>query len=205
MVQQKDDIAKPITERFAYFFHGVASILLVLYGMKILGVSRTSKNPKKVYWWVVTLILTIVVVYSVIVNNLAFVGVLGIVAFLFIAIVYAGQICKTKKNDDEEGNKKTSFYAAVKALGAATMIGGNLIQLILAPKCGDAAYEECFVDCPLPNPMVFNHNGLFHVVFLIGLMILAFGEISSPSSRVEACSATSDVEVSSSTIENGDV
>lgn len=199
VVQQKSDMAKPITERFAYFFHGVASILLVLYGMKVLGVSRT-RNPKKVYWWVVTLILTIIVMYAVIVNNLTFVGVLGIVASLFIAVVYVGQICKTKNGENEEGNEKT-FYV-VKALGAATMIGGNLIQLILAPKCGDAAYEECFVNCPLPDPTVFNHNGLFHVVFLIGLMILAFGEISSPSS-VEACSL-SDVESSSSTVQKED-
>ena len=45
------------------------------------------------------------------------------------------------------------------------MIGGMLIQVALADVCGDPGYEDCWEDCPLPDPMEFNHNALFHALY----------------------------------------
>ena len=55
------------------------------------------------------------------------------------------------------------------------MIGGMLIQVALADVCGDPGYEDCWEDCPLPDPMEFNHNALFHAVYAAGLLALAVG------------------------------
>ena len=55
------------------------------------------------------------------------------------------------------------------------MIGGMLIQVALADVCGDPGYEDCWEDCPLPDPMEFNHNALFHALYAAGLLALAVG------------------------------
>ena len=72
-------------------------------------------------------------------------------------------------------------YFIGKALGTVSMILGYVLQALLAGKCGDSAYEKCFADCPLPKPMIFNHNALFHVVYLIGMVVLGLFEDISPS------------------------
>eukprot|EP00932_Pfiesteria_piscicida_P009354 SRR837773.20071.p1 GENE.SRR837773.20071~~SRR837773.20071.p1 ORF type:complete len:257 (+),score=72.08 SRR837773.20071:69-773(+) len=59
-----------------------------------------------------------------------------------------------------------------RVIAALSMIAGYLVQVILTPKCGTPAYRHCFKDCPLPAP-TFNHNALFHVLFFIGVTILA--------------------------------
>jgi len=42
------------------------------------------------------------------------------------------------------------------------------------------AYENCFEECPLHY--TFNHNAVFHVLFLLGLLILMVSEKVAPSS-----------------------
>jgi len=73
----------------------------------------------------------------------------------------------------------------VGAVGTALMISGYAVQVILAPTCGDAAYAQCFKDCPLPAPY-FNHNALFHVLFAIGIGLLDFALVSDPVTNDEA-------------------
>ena len=50
------------------------------------------------------------------------------------------------------------------------MIGGMAVQVALADVCGDPGYEDCWEDCPLPDPMEFNHNALFHALYAAGLL-----------------------------------
>ena len=45
----------------------------------------------------------------------------------------------------------------------------------LADVCGDPGYEDCGEDCPLPDPMEFNHTALFHALYAAGLLALAVG------------------------------
>jgi len=41
-------------------------------------------------------------------------------------------------------------------------------------------YENCFEECPFPFD--FNLNAVFHVIYLVGVCILGWSEIVSPSS-----------------------
>ena len=56
-------------------------------------------------------------------------------------------------------------------LGSFMSLMGLAVQLILAPLCGDGGYEECFEECPLSDPAIFNHNALFHVMVAVGVFI----------------------------------
>uniref|UniRef100_A0A7S3Q8B1 Uncharacterized protein n=1 Tax=Chaetoceros debilis TaxID=122233 RepID=A0A7S3Q8B1_9STRA len=68
-------------------------------------------------------------------------------------------------------------------------------QIILSGACGDDGYKACFEDCPL-DPIKFNHNALFHVILLIGYVILAWAEDKSPSVIAGVNGAKSDDEKS---------
>lgn len=61
------------------------------------------------------------------------------------------------------------------SVGTGLIVLGGFIQFGFRGLCGDDAYLECFEKCPLPNPMTFNHNALFHVVYMVGLIVQAFG------------------------------
>ena len=69
----------------------------------------------------------------------------------------------------------------VPSAGCIVYMSGLLVQVILAGRCGDAGYQDnCFRDCPLPDPMTFNHNALFHVLVAAGLTIQLFGRYTTP-------------------------
>mmetsp|Transcript_14044 Transcript_14044/g.21010 ORF Transcript_14044/g.21010 Transcript_14044/m.21010 type:complete len:308 (+) Transcript_14044:225-1148(+) len=72
----------------------------------------------------------------------------------------------------------------IKALAMAVSTVALIEQSVLAKSCGDAAYENCFQDCPLPNPKVFNHNALQIVIFIVAFVLLALGEIKVPASSL---------------------
>jgi hypothetical protein len=61
------------------------------------------------------------------------------------------------------------------ALGCLAIAVGMVVQVALRSVCGDAAYSTCWQDCPLKDPMKFNHNALFHVFIVIGLLLQALG------------------------------
>ena len=51
---------------------------------------------------------------------------------------------------------------------------GIVVQVALASWCGEDAYQDCFVECPLP--VNFNHNALFHVLVVVGMLVqMMFG------------------------------
>ena len=59
-------------------------------------------------------------------------------------------------------------------LGGLVYATGFVVQVTLASRCGEDAYEDCFVECPLP--VNFNHNALFHVLVVVGMLIqMMFG------------------------------
>ncbi|KAL3902510.1 MAG: hypothetical protein SGILL_010796 [Bacillariaceae sp.] len=70
-----------------------------------------------------------------------------------------------------------SIMRYIAAMGNAFIIAGLLAYVFLAPVCGsEEAYENCFRDCPLPtNPLVFNHNALFHTLVALGLLFQGIG------------------------------
>ena len=59
-------------------------------------------------------------------------------------------------------------------IGFMLTLAGLFLQLGLAPTCGSAAYDDCFQDCFLPSPGTFNHNGLFHVMIILAMIIQLF-------------------------------
>ena len=67
-----------------------------------------------------------------------------------------------------------------KIIGLLVCIGGFIVQFILAEDCGDDGYEDCFESCPLPDPITFNHNALFHSIWAVGLTIFAITEYTNP-------------------------
>jgi len=77
-------------------------------------------------------------------------------------------------------------------IGTLVYLSGALVQVALAGRCGDDGYENCWRDCPLPNPISFNHNALFHVLVAIGTMIQIFGRYGNgkDDTPVEECSTT---------------
>jgi len=182
IVERKDDVEKHVTERISYSFYGIASILLFHFGMKLLGVTRTSDgNLKKIIWWSFTVSSLIVLTYFIAIKSILFVGIFNIVTCLFMIIVYILQSCEMRGQGNGNTNERKNSYLVLKVLGVVTMIVGPLLQVFLSPTCGHDAYETCFEDCPLPDPTVFNHNALFHVVYMFGLIILACVEVISPS------------------------
>ena len=72
------------------------------------------------------------------------------------------------------------------SVGCVVYMSGLLVQVILAGRCGDKGYEEnCFRDCPLSDPMTFNHNALFHVIVAAALLFQMFGRYTTPIITVD--------------------
>jgi hypothetical protein len=64
----------------------------------------------------------------------------------------------------------------VLAFGNVNILTGLLVQVLLTPSCGSSeAYENCFRDCPFPDPMTFNHNAFFHVFVAVGMIFQGIG------------------------------
>jgi hypothetical protein len=55
---------------------------------------------------------------------------------------------------------------------------GALVQVILAPACSYAAYEDCFEDCPLPYDM--NHNFVYHIFQITSVLFVSCGALVLP-------------------------
>jgi hypothetical protein len=55
---------------------------------------------------------------------------------------------------------------------------GLLVQVILAPVCSHAAYQDCFEDCPLPYDM--NHNFVYHIFQITSVLFVSCGALVLP-------------------------
>ena len=158
--------SKAIFETITSVFFGGSSILLALYGLALVNICMLSHEKwKKGIWWTTLTLLTAVVIYAAF-EMMAAISFMGMLVYLAITVLYL--VARPK------------IYV-IKALGTLIMLASLVIQIILRTKCGDPAYVDCFNNCPFNNPMVFNHNGLFHVVYLVGIAILFVAEDRNPS------------------------
>lgn len=170
-IEQNDDPLKDIYERITLGVFGVATGCLVVFSYLIV-------TSNKIGLWILTLISLGVTVYAVIVNDPTSIGVFQMLVTLFASIVSAFQApCCCHENN----NRRSICNSITKTIGYLLLLGGLVTQILLAPTCGDSGYEECFENCILPNPTVFNHNALFHSIYLVGLILLAVAEDRHPS------------------------
>ena len=110
-----------------------------------------------------------------------------IAAHLFMAIVSWIQTFGPCL-ENNEAMKNEPKYAIVKTVSGLVMVAGLLVQFLLAGTCGKNGYEACFKDCPLPNPGVFNHNALFHIIYMIGLAAFGWAEYKLPTNSEQLSS-----------------
>ncbi len=168
--RRKDDIRKDWIERIAFFLTGASSIVLLDFGMKII-------ESIAAFTWIQTIRLVLLIAlsaitigFTLVTKNIVVVGVMGLLVFAVMAIVYSWVLCK-------EVRATGGLPIGLKIAGLITMICGYLIQIYFAESCdSEAAYKSCFATCPFPHPTVFNGNGLFHVVFNIGVLVFAVSE-----------------------------
>ncbi|OEU12104.1 hypothetical protein FRACYDRAFT_263130 [Fragilariopsis cylindrus CCMP1102] len=158
--------SKAIFEVITSVFFGGSSILLALYGLALVNICMLSHETwKKGIWWTTLTLLTAVGIYAAF-EMMAAISFMGMLVYLTTTVLYL--VARPK------------IYV-IKALGTLIMLASLVIQIILRTKCGDPAYVDCFKNCPFNNPMEFNHNGLFHVVYLVGIAILFVAEDRNPS------------------------
>lgn len=106
------------------------------------------------------------------------------------------------------------YYAMIKdwlaSVGSVIIIAGFAVQFFLAPTCGDSGYDDCFRDCIMRDPMTFNHNALFHLLVILGMILQLFARfvpmealssLSSEEPAVEETRQQDDKEL----IDEGDV
>lgn len=77
-----------------------------------------------------------------------------------------------------------NIFVLIKVAGILAFAAGIVLQFILSGTCGGDGFEDCFVDCPLPNPTIFNHNALFHLFVIVGYMLMTIGEVFVPASTL---------------------
>jgi hypothetical protein len=114
------------------------------------------------------LLLLLVLVLTEMLRNQVIVGSYLLLVLLLVAIYY--------------GYWRRDVFPC---LGCLSYVSGLLVQVSLAGTCGDAGYEDCWQACPLPNPMTFNHNSLFHVLVAVGLLLQALGRYDDKLSHEE--------------------
>jgi hypothetical protein len=133
-----------------------------------------------VAWWAVSITTTAITLYSTIVLDHGITSILftliWVVAFPLTCVVYGIQVRRRDKH-------KCSNIA--KGFGVLLMFFGLIVQLLLRGTCGGGGYEDCFEECPLPNPSKFNHNALFHLLHMFGVLLLAVAEDRHPSLPAE--------------------
>eukprot|EP00445_Apocalathium_hangoei_P033009 CAMPEP_0203938638 /NCGR_PEP_ID=MMETSP0359-20131031/75616_1 /ASSEMBLY_ACC=CAM_ASM_000338 /TAXON_ID=268821 /ORGANISM="Scrippsiella Hangoei, Strain SHTV-5" /LENGTH=284 /DNA_ID=CAMNT_0050868863 /DNA_START=20 /DNA_END=876 /DNA_ORIENTATION=+ len=175
------------------FGYGVAGVLhQVLH--------EDEEHAEHAAWWKASYVATLlgILALNILANQLLYVKVSANSVFQLIitaiAVLFGGGIILSNIFGSAS-LMLTGVYSAVvllyvvvvfavwcewpKVLGLALMIIGMIVQVALTPMCGDAAYPDCFKDCPLPAPY-FNHNALFHWLFAIGLLILGIALNTNP-------------------------
>ena len=69
----------------------------------------------------------------------------------------------------------------LKILAMWTNIAALVEQFIHSETCGKSGYENCFNDCPLSDPVIFNHNDIFHILLIVGMCLLTISELKLPT------------------------
>jgi predicted membrane channel-forming protein YqfA (hemolysin III family) len=74
----------------------------------------------------------------------------------------------------------------LRAFAAVLFVTGFLVLGIFSSACSGSAEKDCFKDCPLPSPTVFNQNGLFHVFVALGVLCQWVAEATDPTGSPSA-------------------
>lgn len=135
-----------------------------------------------------------ITVYGTVKEGYSLVGTYQVVALFFIVAISMYTVFVTffslVKRKNKEDNTDTSssrtrnhilLFASMKSLAGMIMIISMMIQLLLSEECGADGYEVCFKDCPLPDAGKFNHNALYHVLYLIGVLLFGWAEYKYPT------------------------
>lgn len=160
----QDGFVYTIPQRIALTGIEVAHMLLMYAGVR----SVSGKLSATDFW----LVFNVVVIICALLKLAVVVIFVGVIIGICMLGVFTFQTIK----------KDSKVW--IKALAMAISTFAFIEQSILAKSCGDAAYENCFQDCPLPNPKVFNHNALQMLLFIIAFVLLALGEILVPASSL---------------------
>lgn len=194
IVEETTDPRKRILEIAAQLVACVASIVVLVLGLTILGTTPKSKSTvTKALWWMVVVSFAAENLCAVVFNHEIFAGIdlHSLVSYgilLFLLMLYIAQAFKDKAN---------VCHYCIKAGALLTVLIGLCCSYLLYPPCGSLqAYKQCFQDCPLPNGI--NHNALFNIVVIVGLSGWAWSEDRVPSIRPRKIVIPDDLTVASS-------
>mmetsp|Transcript_15830 Transcript_15830/g.18387 ORF Transcript_15830/g.18387 Transcript_15830/m.18387 type:complete len:352 (-) Transcript_15830:428-1483(-) len=150
----------------------IAHDLIVLSHSALLfcGLRSLTKNAfLRDAWLVVSAVVIVLVSFKYFILSMFW----GMVVSTFMVCVYVSQCVK-----------RMAPIALLKALGMSIAITGSLTKIILGQTCGTNAYKSCFEFCPLPDASIFNQNGLYHIMTILGIATLAIAEVKHPSSSM---------------------
>jgi len=168
--RRKDDIRKVWLERIAFFFVAAANVVLLDFGMKIIESIVTLTWIQTIRLVLSIALSAITIGFTLVTTNTVVIGVMALLVYTIMIAVYSWLLCKVDRGTGRLLN-------GLKIAGLITMICGSLIQLMFMESCdSETAYKSCFSTCPFPYPTVFNSNGLFHVVFNVGVLVFAVSE-----------------------------
>ena len=123
---------RPFIERISYFITGLSSILIAIFGMKMLDIFDSPKILHRIIVWGIMCLLSVVAIYAAVAWSMSAVGVTSIFAFITITAI----LFKSKSDKN-----KPRF---LKPFGSFCMAMGLIIQGLLAPSRVDRGYEGCF-------------------------------------------------------------
>lgn len=164
--QRGELLGHEILTRLSYVLCIISNAILIATGITLVTTNITSII--KFLWIFVNLA---VLVHSMVKRSLFYVGVLSMITYLSMSVVYI--IFYIRKRSDN-GERYIAYLT--KAVSLLVMTAGMLVQGLLAGKCGRSGYEICFQNCPLPAPD-FNHNALFHIIYGVGLGLFAVAQL----------------------------
>uniref|UniRef100_A0A6U8U2U2 Chitin synthase export chaperone n=1 Tax=Zooxanthella nutricula TaxID=1333877 RepID=A0A6U8U2U2_9DINO len=168
----REDELSP-THRFAWTVSFVSTLIGIISFQLLANSVLVARFPSLArcgkYILVVSLVLFVIVIDYNIFAGASFLvtGAYSLAVLLYASVVFG----------------LASEFA--KLSGCALMITGMVVQAALSSRCGDAAYRNCFTDCPLPAPQ-FNHNALFHTLLALGLVVLGVAMHASPHASQKA-------------------
>jgi len=176
--QQGDLVEEKILSRLSYALIAVSNSILIAIGVTL--VTNNITWVIRIIWVIINLA---VLLHSLITGNMFYVGVLGIIAFIGMSVVYFILYIGTRSDDGQR-----SIVYITKSVSMVIILVSYIVQVTLAGKCGTGdSYKNCFRDCPLPAS-VFNHNALFHVIFGVGLGLFAVAQLIQPDDGFEILS-----------------
>ncbi len=179
VIKTSDDPTYIIYARFTRLPAGLGASALLLLLLKFYGLDRSAAAPWNIVWWSLATIVVLFASITSIVEQLLFINqVFFLAAHLCAALVYFQQMCCNNSRNIVTSSMIKRKDLGIRGFAFVILLGSMLIQMLLAPLCGIGGYKDCFEKCPLPAP-TFNHNALFHVLYLIGLIVLGWNELQA--------------------------